>query len=55
MKSLFKTTIFALYVLLLSFPVEMRAQQMQATLSHYSTDDGLASNAISYQIGRAHV
>ena len=34
-------------LLLLSFPMETRAQQMQATLSHYSTDDGLASNAIS--------
>ena len=25
----------------------LRAQQLQASLSHYSTDDGLASNAIS--------
>ena len=25
-----------------------RGQQLQATLSHYSTDDGLASNAIAY-------
>lgn len=44
-----QTILLALLVqLLLSFPIAMRAQQMQATLSHYSTDDGLASNAISY-------
>jgi ligand-binding sensor domain-containing protein len=48
MKKRLKTILLTLPMLLLSFPVEMRAQQMQATLSHYSTDDGLASNAISY-------
>ena len=35
-------------LLLLLCPTDIRAQHMQATLSHYSTDDGLASNAISY-------
>ena len=33
-------------LLLLSF--KARAQQIQASLSHYSTEDGLASNAIAY-------
>ena len=32
----------------LSLPNDVRAQQWQATLSHYSTDNGLASNAIAY-------
>ena len=32
----------------LSLPNGVRAQQWQATLSHYSTDNGLASNAIAY-------
>ncbi len=34
-------------MLALSFPIEMKAQHLQASLSHYSTDDGLCSNAIS--------
>ena len=49
MKDRLKAILLTLQMLLmLSFPMEMRAQQMQATLSHYTTDDGLASNAISY-------
>ena len=43
-----KTILLSLSMLLLSFPTEMRAQQMQATLTHYSTNDGLPSNVISY-------
>ena len=35
-------------LLLLLCPKDMRAQHLQATLSHYSTADGLPSNAISY-------
>jgi len=35
-------------LLLLLCPTDMRAQHLQATLSHYSTADGLPSNAISY-------
>ena len=27
--------------------LSVRAQRLQASLSHYSTDDGLASNAIA--------
>lgn len=34
-------------LLMLSSPNMMRAQQLQATLSHYSTDNGLPSNTIS--------
>ncbi len=41
-----KFFILAMSLLLCSCP--LRAQQMQASLSHYSTDDGLASNAIGY-------
>jgi len=37
-----------LAVLLLSHAFVGRAQQLQASLSHYSTDDGLASNSIAY-------
>ena len=33
---------------MLLVPMNTRAQQMRASLSHYSTDDGLASNAIAY-------
>ena len=36
-----------LAVLLLSVPMNLRAQQLQASLSHYSTEDGLPSNAIA--------
>ena len=43
-----KATLLALLALLmLSVPTRTRAQLMQASLSHYSTDDGLASNAVS--------
>jgi ligand-binding sensor domain-containing protein len=34
-------------VLVLSVPVNLRAQHLQASLSHYSTDNGLCSNAIA--------
>jgi len=34
--------------LALSVPTGLRAQSLQASLSHYSTDDGLPSNAISH-------
>ena len=30
--------------------VQLHAQQLQASLSHYSTEDGLSSNAISYLV-----
>ena len=43
---LYLSTLLA--ALLLSVPANVRAQQLQASLSHYSTDDGLASNAIAY-------
>ena len=44
-----KTILFTLpMMLLLLCPTDMRAQHLQATLSHYSTADGLPSNAISY-------
>lgn len=44
-----KTILFTLPMLLLFLcPTDMRAQHLQATLSHYSTADGLPSNAISY-------
>jgi len=44
-----KTILFTLPMLLLLLcPTDMRAQKLQATLSHYSTADGLPSNAISY-------
>ena len=36
-----------LAVLVLSAFISMRAQQLQASLSHYSTDNGLCSNAIA--------
>ena len=44
-----KTILLTLPMLLLLLcPTDMRAQHLQATLSHYSTADGLPSNAISY-------
>ena len=44
-----KTILFTLpMMLLLLCPTDMRAQHLQATLSHYSTADGPPSNAISY-------
>ena len=46
LKTRLLTTLLA--VLTLSVPTDLRAQHLQASLSHYSTDDGLASNAIAY-------
>ena len=44
-----KTILFTLPMLLLLLcPTDMRAQHLQATLSHYSTTEGLPSNAVSY-------
>ena len=43
-----KTKLYLLLALLaLSIPLNVRAQQLQAKLSHYTTDQGLTSNAIS--------
>ena len=36
-----------LVVLVLSFPNGMRAQHLQASLSHYSTDNGMPSNTVA--------
>ena len=36
-----------LAALVLSLPQGARAQHLQASLSHYSTDEGLPSNAIA--------
>ena len=33
--------------MLLSIPTNVRAQQLQASLSHYSTEDGMPSNAVA--------
>ena len=35
-------------LLMLWTPTSSRAQQLQATLNHYTTDDGLASNSIAF-------
>ena len=44
----YRTKILTLLaVLALSASISMRAQQLQASLSHYSTDNGLCSNAIA--------
>lgn len=43
-----KNLIFSLIAL--TFTANVSAQSLQATLSHYSTDNGLASNTISYII-----
>lgn len=32
---------------MLSVPTELRAQQLQASLSHYSTEDGMPSNTVA--------
>ena len=43
-----KTILFSTLVLLmLSVPTELRAQQLQASLSHYSTEDGMPSNTVA--------
>ena len=43
-----KTILFStLALLMLSVPTELRAQQLQASLSHYSTEDGMPSNTIA--------
>lgn len=36
-----------LALLMLSVPTELRAQQLQASLSHYSTEDGMPSNTVA--------
>ena len=41
------TTLFTTATMLLLNPPTIEAQQLKASLSHYSTDDGLASNAVS--------
>lgn len=44
----FKTKLLTLLaLLLLSIPTNVRAQQLQASLSHYSTEDGMPSNAVA--------
>ena len=44
----YKTSLLTLLALLvLWFPTDASAQQLQASLSHYSTDDGLPSNTIA--------
>ena len=48
-ENLFLTTILALFLCLFASP-ETRAQRLQASLSHFSTDNGLASNAISHMV-----
>ena len=43
-----KTILFStLAFLMLSVPTELRAQQLQASLSHYSTEDGMPSNTVA--------
>lgn len=43
-----KTKLLTLLVMLaLSHPQDARAQQLQASLSHYSTDDGMPSNTVA--------
>ena len=37
-----------LAITVLFTPKQLQAQQLQASLSHYSTDDGMASNAIAH-------
>ena len=47
-RTYFKTKLLiTLALLLLSGPHDLRAQHLQASLSHYSTEDGLPSNAIA--------
>ena len=47
-RTYFKTKLLILLaLLLLSGRNTLRAQQLQASLSHYSTEDGLPSNAIA--------
>ena len=41
------TILTLLTIVALLIPHQLRAQQLQASLSHYSTDDGMASNAIA--------
>ena len=44
-----KTILFStLALLMLSVPTELRAQQLQASLSHYSTEDGMPSNTVPH-------
>lgn len=44
----YKIKILIITVLVLLCSTSAKAQLLQASLSHYSTDDGLASNAIAY-------
>ena len=39
--------LLTLALLMLSVPTELRAQQLQASLSHYSTEDGMPSNTVA--------
>ena len=39
--------LLTLALLMLLVPTELRAQQMQASLSHYSTEDGMPSNTVA--------
>ena len=44
----YKTNLLTLLaVLVLAFPQNVRTQQLQASLSHYSTENGLPSNTIA--------
>lgn len=43
-----KKKIFILIAIIVSLLTESRAQELQASLKHYSTEDGLVSNAISH-------
>lgn len=47
LKQMFKNRAILLAILFLTAIIPVKAQHMQASLSHYSTDDGLASNAIA--------
>ena len=42
-----KLLLTLLAALVLLVPQELRAQHLQASLSHYSTDDGMPSNTIA--------
>ena len=43
-----KKRIFILIAIIVSLLTHSRAQELQASLKHYSTEDGLVSNAISH-------
>lgn len=48
MKNLYNYRLLIVTLALMLFPKAVSAQRLQASLSHYSTDNGLASNAIGY-------